>query len=66
MNEQRREQPRWQSRKTPSSPPPRGTPTLQLFTEQLLMRKIGRLDLLQRKILKRNQNKMGRRGRDVV
>ena len=37
------EWPRWQIRKTLSSPPPMGTPKLQLFTEQLLMRKTGRL-----------------------
>ena len=34
---------RWQSRKTLSSPPPMDTPKLELFTEQLLMRKTGRL-----------------------
>ena len=32
------EQPRWQSRKTLSSPPPTGIPKLQLFTEQLSMK----------------------------
>ena len=35
--------PRWQSRKTLSSPPPIGTPKLQLFTGKLLTRKTGRL-----------------------
>ena len=36
------EWPRWQSRKTLRSPPPTDTPKLQLFIEQLLMRKTKR------------------------
>lgn len=38
-----REQARWGSRETLSSPPLMGTPKSQLITEQLLMRKTGRL-----------------------
>ena len=37
------EWPRWQSRKILSTPPPTGTPKLQLFTEELLVRKTGKL-----------------------
>ena len=34
----KKEWPRWQSKKTLTSPPPTGTTKSQLFTEQLLMR----------------------------
>ena len=59
---------RLQSRKILSSPPPMGTPKLQLLTEQPSLRMTWRLerkDVPQLKIKRKGHSKMGKRGGDM-
>ena len=62
--EEIRDQPRWQSRKTLGSPPLMGTPKSQPFTEQPSTKKTRSYQKRPSttKDIKRNHNKMGRRG----